>query len=161
MAEFAGGHHLHQLGDRVGLLAAHDLAGHDLAHRLLQHAGTALTEHAHDVALGQDAFEPALVHHQHCTDLLLAEQLDRGSQLRVGLDAHDLVALGVENGTYRHCRLPESHPSATRGPDLLASLQLTVWARVSRAGALRSSPLFILEHDLSGKPSHTFRIMLE
>jgi hypothetical protein len=28
------------------------------------------------------------------------------------------VALGVENRTYRHCRLPESQPSAVRGPDL-------------------------------------------
>ncbi len=120
MAELAGGHHLHELGDRVGLLAGDDLAGHDLRHRLLQHARTALTEHAHDVALRQDAFEPALVHHQHRADLLLGEQLDCGSQLRVGLDAHDLVALGIEDGTYRHCRLPESEPSALRGPDLFA-----------------------------------------
>ena len=37
-----------------------------------------------------------------------AKNLDRGRELGVRLDAQDLMAFGIENCTYRHCRLPES-----------------------------------------------------
>ena len=37
--------------------ATHDLARHHRADRLVEHGSAALAEHAHDVALGQNAFD--------------------------------------------------------------------------------------------------------
>src|SRR4029079_12038238 len=61
--------------------------------------------HAHDVTLRQDALEAPLAHDQHGADLALAEDLDRGREPGVRLAAQDLMAFGIENCTYRHCRL--------------------------------------------------------
>ena len=77
--------------------AAHDLARHDRADRLLEHPGAALAQHPDDVALRKDALQMPLVHHQHGADLAFAKDLDRRRKLGVRLDALDLVALGVEN----------------------------------------------------------------
>src|SRR3954451_13477797 len=97
MAELADRHHFHDASYGVGLAAAHDLARHDRADRLLEHPGAALAQHPDDVAFRKDALKPSLVHHQHGADLALAKDLDRRRKLGVGFDALDLVTLGVEN----------------------------------------------------------------
>src|SRR6266436_4566275 len=117
MPEFARGHHFHDRGDGVGLPAADDLACHHRADRLVERRCTALAEHAHDVTFRQDAFDTAPVHHQHRADLPLRQSLDRGGKLYLRFDALDLMAFGIENCTYRHCRLPEPIAPST-GHDL-------------------------------------------
>src|SRR6516165_8375241 len=107
MAELAIGHHFHDGGNGIVLPAADDLARHHLADRPVQHAGSPLTHHAHDIALRQDALDAAIAHHKHGADLALAKNLDRRRKLRLRLDAQDVVALGIENCTYRHWRLLE------------------------------------------------------
>ena len=97
MPELAQRHHFHDAGDGVGLPATDDFGGHHRVDGLLEHTGAALAQRAHDVALGQDAFDAALAHHQHCADLSFAENLDRRRELGVRLDAQDLVAFGIEN----------------------------------------------------------------
>src|ERR1700680_4248483 len=136
MPEFSQGHHFHDRGDGVGLPATDDLARHDRADRFIQYSRTALAEHPHDIALRQDAFDAAVAHHHYGADLPFRQNLDRGRELCVRLDALDLMAFGIENCTYRHCRLPEAdRPLARPRPLLPLSLQSTVQRRVL-AGAL-------------------------
>src|SRR6266566_1289294 len=127
--EFARGHRFHDRGDGVGLLAADDLARHYRADRFVEYRRTAFAERAHDVPLRQDAFDTALAQHQHGADLPLRQSLDRGGKPGVWLDALNLMTLGIENCTYRHCRLPE--PIAPRPGTILfpLSLQSTVQRR--------------------------------
>src|SRR5579863_733240 len=117
MTEFPERHHLHDRSHRIGLLAAYDLARHYRADGVAEHRSTTFAQHTHDVALRQDAFDAALAHHQHGADLTLPENLDSSGKLRLRLDALDIVAFGIENCTYRHCRLPEADraPSSERG----------------------------------------------
>ena len=76
--------------------------------------GAALAEHAHDVALRQDAFDAALLMTSTAPIFVLASSLTAADSLALGLDAHDLMALGIENCTYRHCRLPECRVASLR-----------------------------------------------
>ena len=105
-------------GDGVGLPATDDLARHDRADRFVEHPGAAFAEHAHDVALRQDAFDAAFAHHQYGADLAFRQNLDRGRELCVRLDALNLMAFGIENCTYRHCRLPEADRALERARSL-------------------------------------------
>jgi hypothetical protein len=107
MPEFAQGHHLHDGGDGVGLPATDDLARHHRADRFVQHRSTPLTQHAHNIALRQDAFDATFAHRQHSADLALRQNLDRCRKLRARLDALDLMAFGIEDCTYGHGRLPK------------------------------------------------------
>jgi hypothetical protein len=50
----------------------------------------------------------AVAHHQYGADLAFRQNLDRSRELRLRLDALDLMAFGIENCTYRHGRLPEA-----------------------------------------------------
>ena len=50
--------------------------------------------------------------------LLLRQNLDRSRELGVRLDALDLMAFGIENCTYRHCRLPEADRALERARSL-------------------------------------------
>src|SRR5947207_10573439 len=95
--ELAQRHHFHNAGDGVGLPATDDFAGHHRADGFVEYAGATLAQRAYDIALGQDAFDAALAHHQHRADLSFAENLDRRRELGVRLDAQDLVAFGIEN----------------------------------------------------------------
>src|SRR6202035_3028432 len=87
---------------------------HDRADRLVEHAGTSLAKHAHDVTLRQDAFDAIFAHHQYRADLPLCQNLDRSRELCVRLDTLDVMAFGIENCTYRHCRLPETSRALER-----------------------------------------------
>src|ERR1700753_4215437 len=59
--------------------------------------------------------------------LSLGQRLDRGRKLRLRLEAYDLVTFGVENCTYRHCRLPEADHALERAQSFfILSLQTTV-----------------------------------
>src|SRR5882757_7521812 len=49
--ELADRHHFHDASYGVGLAAAHDLARHDRADRLLENPGAALAQHPDNVAL--------------------------------------------------------------------------------------------------------------
>ncbi len=93
MPEFSQRHHFHDRADGVGLPATDDLARHHGADRFVEHRSASLAEHAHDVALRQDAFDTAIAHHQHGADLLFRQNLDRRRELGVGLDAGDVMAL--------------------------------------------------------------------
>src|SRR5205814_533526 len=114
MPELAQRHHFHDRGDRVGLPAADDLAGHDCADRFIKDLGSAFAEHAHDVTLRQNAIDTALAHYEYRADFSLAQNLDRSRQLGVRLDALNLMAFCIENCTYRHCRLPEADRALQR-----------------------------------------------
>ena len=103
-------------------------------------AGAAFAEHAHDVALRQDAFDAALAHHQHGADLPLRQNLDRGRKFGVRLDALDVMAFGIEDCTYRHCRLPEvDRALRTSAIFVPLSLQSTVQRRF-RCRRIRQTP---------------------
>ena len=130
MPEFSKRHHLHDGGDGVGLFATDDLACHHRADWLIEHGGTAFAEHAHDVALRQDAFDAAFAHRQYGADLPFRQNLDRGRELGVRFDALDLVTFGIEDCTYRHCRLPE----ADRALERARSLFLRVFNQQLSAG---------------------------
>src|SRR5579872_67215 len=108
MTEFAVRHHLHDGGDRIGLLAAYHLARHDRADGLVKHRSAPFAEHPHDVAFRQDAFDSSRIHHKYGADLALGEEFDRGGELCFRWNAQNIVTFGVENCTYRHCRLPEA-----------------------------------------------------
>ncbi len=97
MPELAQRHHFHDGGDGVGLPATDDLSRHHAADGLLEHSGAPLAQHAHNVALGQNAFDTALAHHQHRADLLSTENLDSRREIGVWLDTQNLVAFGIEN----------------------------------------------------------------
>src|SRR6202020_1818141 len=116
VAEFSERHHLHDRADGIGLLAAHDLARHHRTDRLFEDGSAALAEHAHDVALRQDALDAARTHDEHGADLALAQDFDRGRKFLFRRNALDLVSFGIENGTYRHCRLPEANRALERAP---------------------------------------------
>ena len=105
MPELAQRHHLHDGGDGIRLTAADDLARHHRADGLVEHCGAALAEHAHDVALRQDAFDAALAHRQHRADLALAKDLDRSRKLGVRLDALD-----ADGPWYRELHVPSLSP---------------------------------------------------
>ena len=72
----------------------------------------------------------ALAHHQHGADFPFAQNLDRGRELCVRLDALDVMAFGIENCTYRHCRLPEADRALRASAVFVRlSLQSTVQRR--------------------------------
>src|ERR1700722_14342642 len=102
------------------LPAADDLAGHHGADGFVEHRGTAFAEHPHDVALRQDAFDAALAHRQHRADLALRQNIDRSRKLGLRLDALDRMTFGIENCTYRHCRLPEVDHALERAQSLFS-----------------------------------------
>src|ERR1700682_3386039 len=118
MPALAHRHYFHDCADGVGLPATNDLARHDRTDRLVKHASTAFAEHAHDVAFRQAAFHATFVHDQNGADLPFRQNLDRSRKLCVRLDALDLVAFGIENCTYRHCRLPEADRALERARSL-------------------------------------------
>src|ERR1700687_2248938 len=118
MPELAHRHDFHDCADGVGLPATNDLARHDRTDRLVKHASTAFAEHAHDVAFRQDAFDATFVHDQNGADLPFRQNLYRGRKPYLRLDALDLMAFGIENCTYRHCRLPEADRALERARSL-------------------------------------------
>ncbi len=118
MPEFAQRHHFHDRGDRIGRPATDDLARHHRADRLVEHASAAIAEHADDVALRQDAFDAAFAHHQYGADFPLPQNLDRSRKLCARLDALDVMSFGIEDCTYRHCRLPEADRALERARSL-------------------------------------------
>src|SRR5205085_6435085 len=111
-------HRFHDRADSVGLLAADDLARHHRADGFIEHGSTTFPEHPHDVALRQNALDLAFAHHQYGSDLPLAQNVDRSGELYIRLDALDLMAFGIKNCTYRHCRLPEADRALERARSL-------------------------------------------
>src|SRR6516164_8559996 len=98
VAELAGGHALHDDPDGLRRAAGDDFAGHDLRQRLCEHARSMLSEHAHDIALGQDADDPAIrAEHEQRADLIFSERAYRGFEGRRGLDRNDVATLGGKN----------------------------------------------------------------
>src|SRR5258708_12365347 len=63
MPEFARGHHFHDRGDGIGLLAADDLPRHHRPDRLVEHPPPRLPQHAHRVTLPKDALHTPLSSH--------------------------------------------------------------------------------------------------
>src|SRR6185437_5621073 len=115
--EFAERHHFHDRCDGVVLPATYDLACHRRADRLVEHACTPLAQFAHDITLRENALDAARLHDQHGTDPALVENPNHVRKPCFRLHAHDLMTLGIENRTYRHCRLPEADRALASGRD--------------------------------------------
>src|SRR5215471_4979506 len=57
-----------------------------------------LREHAHDIALGQDADDPAIrAEHEQRANFIFGERAHRGFESRRGLNRNDVAALGGKN----------------------------------------------------------------
>src|ERR1051326_1304189 len=75
MAEFAGGHPLHDITDRLALVTGLDGARHASAHRLLERRGAARGERTNDVTFGNDAADaPIGTEDERRTDAFIGEQ---------------------------------------------------------------------------------------
>src|SRR5919106_2374620 len=111
MAKPAIGHGLHQLFQPVLRDAGHHLDGHQLADPHLHQLGPVVGQATGNVALRDDAREPAaVIGDHHRTDALGLEQaynLGNG-RLRPGSD--HLAALGRENLTDQHGTAPPWKP---------------------------------------------------
>jgi hypothetical protein len=72
-----------------------------------ERGGALLREHAHDVALGQDAGHPAVrAEHEQRADPVLGELLRRGLERRRGIDRDDAAAFDGEKGLDGHVSPP-------------------------------------------------------
>ena len=75
MAHAALGHHAHQVGGGGIRVAGDDRRGHDVAHGVLQRAGTVGVDRPGDVALGDDAGDlAAVIADDHGSDPVLGQQ---------------------------------------------------------------------------------------
>ena len=92
-----------------------------LLHRLVEHAGTALTEHAHHVALRENAVDVLTAHHHDRADAALREYLDRRRKLGVRRHTDDLMAFGIQNSIEPSLSSPQTEPPALPGQLLLLS----------------------------------------
>jgi hypothetical protein len=92
-----------------------------VADGLIERCRAAFADHPHDVAFRKDAVDVMVGDHQHRADAAVRQQLDSHGQFGVWFDADDLVALGIENCTYRHGRLRISTtPFSGRGHSFLS-----------------------------------------
>jgi hypothetical protein len=108
VTEFAFGHLFHDGGDGFASGASRDFARHDPAHWLIEYAGAALSERAHNIALGKNAGDAAVhAKDDHRADALLGEKRNRGGKRGVGFNADDLAALGREYDADCHRSLPK------------------------------------------------------
>src|SRR6202043_1360508 len=104
--------------------------------------------------LRQDAFDTALAHHQDSADFPLSQNLDRSREPGIRLDALDLMTFGIENCTYRHCRLPEADRALERARSFVhLSLQSTVQRRF-RCGRIRRARLPKAHSRAQAVPQH-------
>jgi len=98
MAEFACAHALHNAGNQFGFIASGDFSSHSHAHRLAEGVRAAFGDHAHNVALGEDASDAAIrTENEHRADALFGEKLCCGRETDARFDSDDLTALGREN----------------------------------------------------------------
>ena len=125
--------------DGVRLPAAHDLARHHRADRLVQHpAPRSPSTRTMSRSDRMPSMRPWFI--TSTAPILRSPQdLDRRRELCVRLDALDLMALGIENRTYRHCRLPES-VRALEEPDLVRESSINSSAPVSFQARRQARP---------------------
>src|SRR5262245_17823440 len=152
VAEFARRHPLHDDAGGLRGAARDDFARHHLRQRLREPARTLLREHAHDVALGQDADDPAIrAEHKQRADFVFGERAHRGFERRRGLDRNDVATLGGENVLDVHGSPPRLAPSARSAGSIMldlpsSSVSRAIRPRTSRRpvrGAIGSAALHI------------------
>src|SRR5258707_1406163 len=103
------GHACHQIAYGVFGNAGDDLARHQLVDRHRQQRGALLGEGMDDVALGEDAGDPApVLADQEGADAAGLELAHRRPHRGIGPDRRDVAALGAQDGFDVHGRPPDS-----------------------------------------------------
>src|SRR6185437_15132427 len=88
--EFAGGHPLHEIADRLALVTGLDGPRHALADRLIKRSDTARRQRADNIAFGNDAADvPVGAEDERRADAFIGEQLCSFSQRGLGFDYDD------------------------------------------------------------------------